>query len=211
MISTNEENKTPEEIQLEIARLQSEKAASEAKRAETDERQRKDQEQTRQARAAETFKAAVGATGIRFHMTEQEDLTTVLKTMRYTVTPSNSGDSIRVLDENGKQVKLEQALESLAVKHRNLVESGSDHLQPRDSTGAFREPARSDYTTLAAKSRFISENGLEAWEKMQAQPTQKAPTSQLNAAAYSRLSLREKSALVNEVGEAGIAEILRRR
>jgi hypothetical protein len=78
MITTNEENKTPEEIQLEIDRLQSEKAASEAKRAETEERQRKDQEQTRQARAAETFRSAVGATGIKFFM-EQDDLQTVLK------------------------------------------------------------------------------------------------------------------------------------
>jgi hypothetical protein len=213
MIDTNEEEKkSPEEIQVEIARLQSEKAASEAKRAEIEERQRADQAQIRQARSVETYKAAIGKTGITFHTTEPEDLTAVLKTMRYTITPSNSGDSFRVLDENNKQVPLERALEALAVKHQYLVHSGAEHLFPlRDETGAYREPARSDYTTLAAKARVISERGLKFWEEMAAQPTKKAPTSQLDAKTYSRLSLSEKSALVNEIGEAGIAEILRRR
>jgi hypothetical protein len=198
-------------LQLDIALLQKQKAEAESTRAEIEDRQRKDQEQTRQTRAAETFRSAVGKTGIRFFM-EEEDLKTVLKTMHYTVTASNAGDSFRVLDENGKQIELERAIEALGAKHPNLIQSGGEHLLPlRDETGAYREPARSDYTTLAAKSRYISEFGLSRWEQMSAHPTKKAPTSQLDAKSYSRLSLREKSALVSEIGEAGVSEILRRR
>jgi hypothetical protein len=207
---TNEEL-TPDlaQVQVEIARLQAVKAEAEAELAVTEERRRKEQEQIRQTNASQNFRAAIGSTGIKFHL-EEEDLQTVLKTMDYTITPSNFGDSFRVLDSNNRQIPLEKALENLALAHPNLVHSGADHLRPRNN-GAFAELCRDDFSNYAAKARWIREHSLQEWEAMPQHRTTKVPATQLTAAQYSRLPLPEKSRLVSEIGEAGVAEILRRR
>ena len=212
MITTNtNEELTPEQAQVEIAKLQTQKAEAEAKRAAIEERQREDQELLRQTNASETFRAALGSTGIKFHV-EEEDLQKVLKAMDYTLTPSNFGDSFRVLDSNNKQIPLEKALENLALAHPNLIQSGGDHLRPRTESGAFAELCRDDFgSNYAAKARWIREHSLQEWEAMPQHRTAKAPASQMNPREYSQLSIREKSKLISEIGEQGISQILARR
>lgn len=211
MSESTEESLSVEQAQVKIAEYQAIKATAEAEREKEAAERRRHEAEIRESNTAETFRLSIGKTGIKFHM-EPSELRTVLGVAGFTLTPSNTGDSIRVLDADGEQIALETALEKIAVAKPYLVHSGADHLRPRDENGTFAQLSKEDFgNNLAAKSRWISEHGIEAWTALPAKRTPRVQESELTAALYSRLPLSEKSKLASELGEAGISAILRRR
>ena len=93
---------------------------------------------------------------------------------------------------------------------------------PRDFYGEagevrFKDDLKGDNS---AKSRFIAENGLTAWEALPLNEksagathviTDAIPSEAMTAKEYARLSIAEKTKLAGEVGPAGIGRILARR
>jgi hypothetical protein len=213
VINDNEDTQqlSSEEIALKIADLGAQKAAADLARSQEEARRLQAQEALQETNAEITLKAAIGATGVEFHNSASELKSLLTKVLGYSLTFSNRGDSVRVLSADGKQTTLESALESLVVAYPYLANHDTTrHLVPRNEQGEFSGLSRSAFKTVASKSRFISENPGK-WETLPQYPTKKAPTSQLTAREYSRLGLSEKSRLISEIGEAGVAEILRRK
>src|SRR5437879_11775625 len=133
----NEAQLTPEERDLEIARLQTERAKFEAERAREENEARVKAEEIRQVNARQTLKAAVGRTGVRFYIDDPDEFLTILRVAGFELTPNNSGTAYRVLDEGGKEIELEKAIEYVATTRSHFVHSGGDHLKPRDASGKF--------------------------------------------------------------------------
>ena len=93
---------------------------------------------------------------------------------------------------------------------------------PRDFYGEagavnYKDDLKDD---LAAKSRYISENGFGAWEALPLNEksaganrvvTDAIPSEMMSAKEYTRLSTAEKAKLAGEIGTAGIERILARR
>jgi L,D-peptidoglycan transpeptidase YkuD (ErfK/YbiS/YcfS/YnhG family) len=206
----DEQNLTPEQAQLQIARLQKQKAEAEAGRERIRIEREREQETARQQNAVETFKAAVGRTGIRFHG-DLEEVQIALGASGYSLTPSATGNEFRVLDKSGTQIQLEKALEDFARAKPFWVHSGDSHLKPRDENGQWAPLSRDDFgNNVAAKVRWINENPGE-WEKLPQHRTAKVGLSRMTAQQYRALHPSEKVVILAKIGEAGVAEILRRK
>jgi hypothetical protein len=214
MIISDNEDALPlnsEQIGVRVAELQKEKAELDAATSKAEGQRLQAQEALRETNAAITMRAAIGKTGVKFY-NEPDELRSILGVMGFTLTASNRGDSIRVLDSAGKQVTLESALETIAIAKPYLVDGDTArHLRPRTEQGHYAELSRDQFSTVASKSRWISEHSLAEWEAMPQHRAAKTPVSQITARQYSALPLSAKSKLVSELGTEGIEEIMRRR
>jgi hypothetical protein len=204
---------TPEQRDLEIARLQAEKAADEARLADQQKESERQREERRALNFSQTWKAEIGRAGIVW-FPSQEELESLIPLTGYALRSSADGRMIQALDENGKEIPVAKVLEKLALKYPNMVRDGTaNHLKPRESTGEFRSLSKADFKTLAAKATFVRESGLDVWERMPLHP-KKGPNNnidEMTASDWRKLNLTQKSQIVSEYGEYAVQEILRRR
>lgn len=126
---------------------------------------------------------------------------------------------------SGGLLKLTQASESgETVMDTGLALANYIKKFPLDFHGENPEPGsinfKSDVIGIAAKSAFIEERGLTAWERLPASATSPGaahvlnnaiPRPEMNRTDYLRLTVSEKTKLAAEIGPAGIGAILTRR
>lgn len=201
---------TPEQMSLRIEELRAQQAADNLARSTAETARLKAQQDLQEVNAEQTLIQSIAGTGITYFPNSGE-IKTILKSMGFMFTASTRGDQIRVVTPEGKSVTLEAALERLAVEKPYLTDSDTTkHLRPRNEEGEFSELCRDDFKTVAAKSRFISENPGK-WESLPQHRAPKSPAHLITAAEYSRLSVSQKSKMIEEVGVDGIALILKRK
>ena len=216
MIDTHEEDRTPEQIQLEIARLQSEKAASEAKSAEQHRVAQESRENIRQANYGQTYLAEMGRSGIRFHCEDITDFEKLVTLTGCTLRSSADGRTLQGLDSDGRDIGATKVFERVALKFPFVVKDDSAaHLKPRDPNGAFKTLSKSDFKTTQAKAAYIrsAEGGLEKWEALPLRSTLgiEQDVDKITAKDWSRMTLAQRSSLIEAHGSAIVSQVLARR
>jgi hypothetical protein len=200
------EHKTEQELELELEKVRTGRLEAEHATAQSAievERLRVEREQKL---FGERFAHCLAATGLKPYCSP-EDLLSVLRT-RYDIVIHPSG-SFEVRHKNsGNLLDFDKAMDQFAREKKVLFETGSlKRIEEK------RPLTRADLRTTAEKSAYISEHGLAKFEALDAKPS--GPTSSnvltMSAAAYSKLSLSQKSKIIDEYGNTAIEEILRRR
>jgi hypothetical protein len=214
MIDTHEEDRTPEQIQLEIARLQSEKAASEVHLAEQERVARETRESTREIHYNQQFKAEMGKSGIRFEVDDVAELAKLITHTGCTLRSSADGQIIQALDSDGQEIPATKVFEKLALKYPFIVKDDTAaHLRPRDARGAFKSLSKQDFHTTASKVEYIKTFGLDAWEKLGLRSTLgiEQDVDKITAKDWSRMTLAQRSSLIEAHGSAIVSQVLARR
>ena len=209
MVETNEHELTPEQAAQNLRAAQESKARVDEELAQAEEKLQQAAAERRELNSAKAFREAVRTTGIKFQFEDLNELKTVLGS-EYDVATSNDGTFFKVTDADGRVLAIEKALEELSVKLPYIVKSGAEHLRPRSENGTFTDVVRDDFTSYAAKARWIGEHSLAEWEAM---PQHRAPTvtaAKMTRSQYNSLTRAEKSRLLSEVGETGLQTILGR-
>jgi hypothetical protein len=209
MINTNEHELTPVQAAQNLRAAQESKTRIDAQFAAEEEKVQQAIAERREINSAKAFKEAVRSTGINFFFEDISELKTVLGT-KYEVETSNDGTFFKVTSADGKVITVEKALEELATSSPYLVKSGAEHLRPRSERGTFTDVVRDDFTSYAAKARWIKEHSLSEWESMKQHRAPTVTAAQMTRSQYNTLSRAEKSRLLGEVGETGLTAILSR-
>jgi myosin heavy subunit len=207
--SNDETLLTPEQAAQNLRAAQESKTRIDAQFAAEEEKVQQAIAERRELNSAKAFKEAVRATGIQFHFEDLRELKMVLGS-KYDLETSNDGTFFKVTDADGRILTIENALEELATSSSYLVKSGNEHLRPRSENGTFTDVVRDDFTSYAAKSRWVKEHSLAEWEAMPQHRAPKVTAAQMTRSQYNTLSRAEKSRLLGEVGETGLTAILSR-
>jgi hypothetical protein len=186
MTNTNEHELTPDQAAQNLRAAQESKSRIDAQFAAEEEKVQQAIAERREINSAKAFKEAVRSTGINFFFDDISELRT-------------------------KVITVEKALEELATSSPYLVKSGAEHLNVRAANGTFANVVRDDFTSYAAKSRWIKEHSLAEWEAMPQHRTPKVTAAAMTRSQYNTLSRAEKSRLLDEVGETGLTAILSRK
>ena len=210
MTNTNEHELTPDQAAQNLRAAQESKSRIDAQFAAEEEKVQQAIAERWEINSAKAFKEAVRSTGINFFFDDISELRTVLGT-KYDLETSNDGTFFKVTDAQGKVITVEKALEELATSSPYLVKSGAEHLNVRAANGTFANVVRDDFTSYAAKSRWIKEHSLAEWEAMPQHRTPKVTAAAMTRSQYNTLSRAEKSRLLDEVGETGLTAILSRK
>src|SRR5437764_8633368 len=100
MNQEEEKQLTPEETQLEIARLQQQKAEAEARRAAEEAESQRQREERRAMNYEQSWAACIGSSGILWHP-EPDELEKLLSVVGVTLRSSRDGRTVQALDKDG--------------------------------------------------------------------------------------------------------------
>jgi len=114
--------------------------------------------------------------------------------------------TIYPVSDAGHPLNFEAVLRSYAEKNAYMFEGRSvDRLKKHAS-----ELYRSEMSD-AQKSAYISKHGADAYQRLPVMPKPRISLSTINAEEYRKLPSSEKIRIINQVGEAGVSEILKRK
>ena len=204
---------TPEvSPELELERLRTARAASEAELAALQLENAKVAERNRDLVGAQSFREVLSSTGVKFHPSPAE-VRKLIETDGVVLSYSDGGRSV-IAEKDGKQIDLKACLTDYAIMHRDLVDG-------RTLRGIVEDPkqnavlSKSDLTNTAEKIAYINAKGIAMYEQLPLKRTNPANTNPatMTASEYLHLSLQDRMAFQQraDVSETTLAAILRRK
>lgn len=198
-----QEPQTPEQIALRMEELRVEKLELEQKARREQKQREKLAEERREMLFTDELRREIAGVGVGdFQLSDGEIQQVLQHKYKAKFLIRDTGEF--AVEVEGRPVEFSKLVEKLAIDTPTLLHDRSTiaHL-----VKAKHELSREDFPTTAAKSRFIQENGLSAWENMNSTRQELLTKQSVTREAYLKMSNRQKIAL--GLSEDEVSRLLR--
>jgi hypothetical protein len=211
-VETTNNNPTSEQpdlaLQVELERAKAERATAEVRAREIEAANNRIVSETAALKLDSLLTAALNQCDIRFH--PKLDQLKVIGEHACKIRFSLDGNGALMASRDGLPMDVQRAFDAIAAEASYTTDKSSAGWQ-RLSTSPSVIKAKSDLKTVEERSRYISEKGLDAFERLPRVRVDASDISALTASQYRALSATQKAEIVQQHGSDAVARILARR